>query len=143
MYFLLFWRAKFKETVVNALMEGLKKARGHHSLCPCFHLSSLVLFVKCLTSIHTTVLHCIYSYWTCYSPFFVQWDQYLVVLSILFYIVRAWVALCGVVYYKYANNLLVSQVLIMDKVTVKVMSHSCKMADITDQGVSRKCQNRF
>lgn len=29
------------------------------------------------------------------------------------------------------------QVLIMDKVTVKVMSHSCKMADITDQGVSR------
>ncbi|XP_022770272.1 protein transport Sec1a-like isoform X4 [Durio zibethinus] len=28
------------------------------------------------------------------------------------------------------------QVLIMDKVTVKVMSHSCKMADITDQGVS-------
>lgn len=30
------------------------------------------------------------------------------------------------------------QVLIMDKVTVKVMSHSCKMADITDQGVSCK-----
>lgn len=29
------------------------------------------------------------------------------------------------------------QVLIMDKVTVKVMSNSCKMADITDQGVSR------
>ncbi|XP_023514794.1 protein transport Sec1a-like [Cucurbita pepo subsp. pepo] len=28
------------------------------------------------------------------------------------------------------------RVLIMDKVTVKVMSHSCKMADITDQGVS-------
>ncbi|XP_051113716.1 SNARE-interacting protein KEULE-like isoform X3 [Andrographis paniculata] len=28
------------------------------------------------------------------------------------------------------------KVLIMDKVTVKVMSHSCKMADITDQGVS-------
>jgi hypothetical protein len=28
----------------------------------------------------------------------------------------------------------------MDKVTVKVMSHSCKMADITDQGVSRKCK---
>ncbi|CAH2056698.1 unnamed protein product [Thlaspi arvense] len=28
------------------------------------------------------------------------------------------------------------QVLIMDKVTVKVMSSSCKMADITDQGVS-------
>ncbi|KAF3440696.1 hypothetical protein FNV43_RR18981 [Rhamnella rubrinervis] len=27
-------------------------------------------------------------------------------------------------------------VLIMDKVTVKVMSHSCKMADITDQGIS-------
>lgn len=26
----------------------------------------------------------------------------------------------------------------MDKVTVKVMSHSCKMADITDQGVSCK-----
>lgn len=24
----------------------------------------------------------------------------------------------------------------MDKVTVKVMSHSCKMADITDQEVS-------
>lgn len=24
----------------------------------------------------------------------------------------------------------------MDKVTVKVMSHSCKMADITDEGVS-------
>jgi hypothetical protein len=89
------------------------------------------------------VLHCIYSYWTCYSPFFVQCDQYLVVLSILFYIVKAWVELCGVVYDKYVNNLLVSQVLIMDKVTVKVMSHSCKMADITDQGVSRKCQNRF
>lgn len=30
------------------------------------------------------------------------------------------------------------QVLIMDKVTVKVMSHSCKMADITDQGISCK-----
>lgn len=28
------------------------------------------------------------------------------------------------------------KVLIMDKVTVKVMSHSCKMADITDEGVS-------
>ncbi|XP_024019042.1 protein transport Sec1a isoform X1 [Morus notabilis] len=28
------------------------------------------------------------------------------------------------------------KVLIMDKVTVKVMSHSCKMADITDQGIS-------
>ncbi|KAK8639744.1 hypothetical protein V6N13_138114 [Hibiscus sabdariffa] len=28
------------------------------------------------------------------------------------------------------------KVLIMDKVTVKVMSHSCKVADITDQGVS-------
>ncbi|KAK9273877.1 hypothetical protein L1049_018689 [Liquidambar formosana] len=28
------------------------------------------------------------------------------------------------------------KVLIMDKVTVKVMSFSCKMADITDQGVS-------
>ncbi|XP_031269702.1 protein transport Sec1a [Pistacia vera] len=28
------------------------------------------------------------------------------------------------------------KVFIMDKVTVKVMSHSCKMADITDQGVS-------
>ncbi|KAF5466969.1 hypothetical protein F2P56_016846 [Juglans regia] len=28
------------------------------------------------------------------------------------------------------------KVLIMDKVTVKVMSHSCNMADITDQGVS-------
>ncbi|KAL3814916.1 hypothetical protein ACJIZ3_016184 [Penstemon smallii] len=28
------------------------------------------------------------------------------------------------------------KVLIMDKVTVKVMSHTCKMADITDQGVS-------
>ena len=31
----------------------------------------------------------------------------------------------------------------MDKVTVKVMSHSCKMADITDQGVSCKHQIRF
>ena len=31
----------------------------------------------------------------------------------------------------------------MDKVTVKVMSHSCKMADITDQGVSCKHQNIF
>nr|GEX25194.1 protein transport Sec1a-like [Tanacetum cinerariifolium] len=28
------------------------------------------------------------------------------------------------------------KVLIMDKVTMKVMSHTCKMADITDQGVS-------
>ncbi|KAI3444687.1 hypothetical protein Pfo_001352 [Paulownia fortunei] len=28
------------------------------------------------------------------------------------------------------------KVLIMDRVTLKVMSHSCKMADITDQGVS-------
>ncbi|KAK4416000.1 protein transport Sec1a [Sesamum alatum] len=28
------------------------------------------------------------------------------------------------------------KVLIMDKVTVRVMSHSCKMSDITDQGVS-------
>ena len=30
------------------------------------------------------------------------------------------------------------QVFIMDKVTVKVMAASCKMSDITDQGVSRK-----
>ncbi|MCD7447191.1 Protein transport Sec1a, partial [Datura stramonium] len=30
----------------------------------------------------------------------------------------------------------ISEVLIMDKVTVKVMSSTCKMADITDQGVS-------
>lgn len=29
------------------------------------------------------------------------------------------------------------QVLIMDEVTVKVMSCSCKMADITDEGISR------
>jgi len=28
------------------------------------------------------------------------------------------------------------KVLIMDKVTVKVMSYSCKMADITDEGIS-------
>jgi hypothetical protein len=28
------------------------------------------------------------------------------------------------------------QVLIMDEVTVKVMSCSCKMADITDEGIS-------
>lgn len=28
------------------------------------------------------------------------------------------------------------QILIMDRVTVKVMSQSCKMADITDQGIS-------
>ncbi|XP_047158297.1 SNARE-interacting protein KEULE-like [Vigna umbellata] len=28
------------------------------------------------------------------------------------------------------------KVLIMDKLTVKIMSHSCKMADITDEGVS-------
>lgn len=27
----------------------------------------------------------------------------------------------------------------MDKLTVKIMSHSCKMADITDEGVS--CKN--
>lgn len=33
------------------------------------------------------------------------------------------------------------QVLIMDKVTVKVMSSTCKMADITDQGVS--CELRM
>jgi len=30
------------------------------------------------------------------------------------------------------------QVLIMDKVTIKVMSYSCKMADITDEGISCK-----
>ncbi|XP_042491072.1 SNARE-interacting protein KEULE-like [Macadamia integrifolia] len=30
------------------------------------------------------------------------------------------------------------KVLIMDKVTVKVMSYSCKMADITEEGVSCK-----
>ncbi|KAJ9539475.1 hypothetical protein OSB04_032208 [Centaurea solstitialis] len=30
------------------------------------------------------------------------------------------------------------KVFIMDKVTVKVMSASCKMSDITDQQVSRK-----
>lgn len=29
----------------------------------------------------------------------------------------------------------------MDKVTLKVMSHSCTMADITDQGISCKYQN--
>ncbi|KDO67938.1 hypothetical protein CISIN_1g0060292mg, partial [Citrus sinensis] len=28
------------------------------------------------------------------------------------------------------------KVLIMDKLTVKIMSHSCKMADITQEGVS-------
>ncbi|KAL7207282.1 hypothetical protein ACSBR1_029276 [Camellia fascicularis] len=28
------------------------------------------------------------------------------------------------------------KVLIMDKVTVKIMSYSCKMADITEEGVS-------
>ena len=28
----------------------------------------------------------------------------------------------------------------MDKVTVKIMSHSCKMADITEEGVSCKIQ---
>ncbi|XP_012851498.1 PREDICTED: SNARE-interacting protein KEULE-like [Erythranthe guttata] len=28
------------------------------------------------------------------------------------------------------------KVLIMDKVTVKIMSYACKMADITDEGVS-------
>uniref|UniRef100_A0A3Q7EK93 Uncharacterized protein n=1 Tax=Solanum lycopersicum TaxID=4081 RepID=A0A3Q7EK93_SOLLC len=33
------------------------------------------------------------------------------------------------------------KVLIMDKVTVKVMSSTCKMADITDQGVS--CELRM
>uniref|UniRef100_A0A2P2M8R3 Uncharacterized protein MANES_02G033100 n=1 Tax=Rhizophora mucronata TaxID=61149 RepID=A0A2P2M8R3_RHIMU len=31
------------------------------------------------------------------------------------------------------------KVLIMDKLTVKIMSHSCKMADITQEGVS--CKN--
>lgn len=30
------------------------------------------------------------------------------------------------------------QVLIMDEMTVKVMSYSCKMADITDEGISCK-----
>lgn len=30
------------------------------------------------------------------------------------------------------------QVLIMDKLTVKIMSFSCKMADITEEGVSCK-----
>ncbi|KAK3195007.1 hypothetical protein Dsin_026317 [Dipteronia sinensis] len=34
------------------------------------------------------------------------------------------------------TNRVIENVLIMDKVTVKVLSHSCKMADITDQGVS-------
>lgn len=29
----------------------------------------------------------------------------------------------------------------MDKITVKVMSHSCKMADITDQEIS--CKHTF
>lgn len=29
----------------------------------------------------------------------------------------------------------------MDKVTVKVMSHSCNMADITDQGIS--CEHKL
>lgn len=33
------------------------------------------------------------------------------------------------------------QVLIMDKVTVKVLSHCCKMSDITDQGISCKNQS--
>ncbi|KAK7302479.1 hypothetical protein RJT34_13369 [Clitoria ternatea] len=28
------------------------------------------------------------------------------------------------------------KVLIMDKLTIRIMSHSCKMADITDEGVS-------
>ena len=31
----------------------------------------------------------------------------------------------------------------MDKVTVKVMSHSCKMADITDQEISREHYYQF
>lgn len=33
------------------------------------------------------------------------------------------------------------QVLIMDKITVKIMSYACKMADITQAGVSCKSQN--
>jgi syntaxin-binding protein 1 len=32
------------------------------------------------------------------------------------------------------------KVLIMDKLTLKIMSHSCRMADITDEGVS--CKDR-
>lgn len=35
------------------------------------------------------------------------------------------------------------QVLIMDKLTVKIMSYACKMADITDEGVSCKNQEGF
>ncbi|WZZ84215.1 hypothetical protein YC2023_104787 [Brassica napus] len=35
------------------------------------------------------------------------------------------------------------KILIMDRVTVKVMSKSCKMADITDQGISCKNNERF
>ena len=31
----------------------------------------------------------------------------------------------------------------MDKVTTKVMSSSCKMADITDEGISCKLQKAF
>ena len=31
----------------------------------------------------------------------------------------------------------------MDKLTVKIMSHSCKMADITQEGVSCKNQQTF
>ena len=30
------------------------------------------------------------------------------------------------------------QVLIMDKFTVKIMAYACKMAEITDAGISRK-----
>ncbi|KAJ4838822.1 Protein transport Sec1a [Turnera subulata] len=37
---------------------------------------------------------------------------------------------------KFISTLISVTILIMDKVTVKVMSHSCKMADITDQGIS-------
>ena len=41
-------------------------------------------------------------------------------------------------YYQIEVSIPTSQVLIMDEVTVKVMSYSCKMADITDEGISCK-----
>jgi syntaxin-binding protein 1 len=42
----------------------------------------------------------------------------------------------------YKSSFACPKVLIMDKLTLKIMSHSCKMVDITDEGVSCKDQKK-
>lgn len=129
----------------NLTIKGLKKSKGASLPLPLLPSLFTCLFVKCLTSIHTTVLHVFILTWHAILPFLFSGTSIWLCCPYYYILWRHGYHSVGLymISIKYVNNLLVSQVLIMDKVTVKVMSYSCKMADITDQGVSCKFQNRF